>query len=78
MQMHNTAQIHQHEPKHMSNNQRPRVQLQEGELGWPVIHDVPVFDIQHMYLLSDLDYDDVDKHKPTSCWWSHDVIPFST
>ena len=33
MQMHTTAQFHQHEPKHMSKNQRPRVQLQEGELG---------------------------------------------
>ena len=36
MQLHTMAQVHQHEPKHMSKNQRPRVQLQEGESGRPV------------------------------------------
>ena len=36
MQMHFTARFHQHEPKYMSKNQRPRVQLQEGKLGRPV------------------------------------------
>ena len=36
MQLHSTARIHRHEPMHMSKNQRPRVQLQEGESGRPV------------------------------------------
>ena len=36
LQLHPTAQIHQHAPKHVSKNQRPRVQLQEGESGRPV------------------------------------------
>ena len=30
MQLHAMARIPQHEPKHMSKNQRPGVQLQEG------------------------------------------------
>ena len=36
MQLHSTAQIHRHAPKHMSKHQRPRVQLQEVESGRPV------------------------------------------